>query len=42
LKGKFKEIVEDLEIHQVDVKTAFLHGEVLEDIYIYAPEGAGT
>jgi hypothetical protein len=33
--------VEDLEIHQVGVKTAFLHGEVLEDIYIYAPEGAG-
>jgi hypothetical protein len=32
---------EDLEIHQVDVKTAFLHGKVEEDIYLQAPEGAG-
>jgi hypothetical protein len=34
--------VEDLEVDQVDVKTAFLHGEVLEDISIYAPKGAGS
>lgn len=33
--------VEDYEIHQIDIKSAFLHGKVEEDIYIYAPEGAG-
>jgi hypothetical protein len=33
--------VKDLEIHQIDIKTAFLHGEVKEDISIYSPEGAG-
>ena len=29
----------DLEIEQMDVKTAFLHGNVLEKIYIYQPKG---
>jgi hypothetical protein len=29
----------DLEIEQMDVKTAFLYGNVEEQIYIYQPEG---
>jgi hypothetical protein len=33
--------VEDFEIHQIDIRSAFLHGQVVEDIYLYAPEGAG-
>ena len=30
---------ENLEMRQFDVKTAFLYGELLEDIYIAVPEG---
>ena len=29
----------DWEIHQFDVKTAFLHGKLTEDIYMEQPEG---
>jgi hypothetical protein len=29
----------DLEIEQIDVKTAFLYGEIDADIYIEQPEG---
>ena len=29
----------DLEIHQMDVKTAFLNGDLIEDIYMDVPEG---
>ena len=31
----------DLELHQMDVKTAFLYGRVDEDIYVEQPPGLG-
>ena len=30
---------EDLELELMDVKTAFLNGEIMEDIYVTQPEG---
>lgn len=29
----------DLELHQMDVKTTFLNGELVEDIYMVQPPG---
>jgi len=31
--------VNDLEVHQSDVKTAYLNSELKEEIYIRVPEG---
>lgn len=32
-------MLEDLELHSLDISTAFLNGEMDHDIYIEQPEG---
>ena len=29
----------DLELHQMDVRTSFLNGDLAEDVYMYQPIG---
>ena len=35
-------VLRNLEIHQMNIKTAFLNGELDEEIYIEQPEGFST
>lgn len=30
---------DEWEVHHLDVKTAFLNGEIIEDVYVAQPEG---